>query len=181
MITAEQAKRHRESIKANPTGWANIDFEILSNDLMIEINHEMSPIVVRRVIEGRLAEMSVKEYDRVPHETWNYLESIQALGKFEVVHKTHNRDTLFPLKLKKLGKDMLSISPVGSSVLSLFDTLDNNHLWENMRDCSEATVFLEADQIVVKSRNFYPWNEKQLIEIFQAIDNASSLPLATYI
>ena len=59
MITAEQAKRHRESIMSNPTGWANIDFEILSNDLMIEINHEMSPIVVRRVIEGRLAEMSV--------------------------------------------------------------------------------------------------------------------------
>jgi hypothetical protein len=181
MIPAEDAKRHRESIIRNPTGWANIDFERLSKDLCIEINHEMSPIIVRRVIEGRLAEMSVKEYDSVPFETWDYLASIKALGKFEAIHKTYNRSTLFPMKLKKLSKDTLSISPVGSSVLSMFDTLSENDAWGVMHKTIDANVVLDQGGITIKSRSFYPWNEKQLVEVFRAIDKASTLPVATYI
>lgn len=181
MIPAEEARKHRESIMQNPKGWANIDFERLSGDLNIELNHEMSPIIVRRVIEGRLSEMSVKEYDSVPLETWDYLEGIKALGKFEAIHKTHNRNTLFPLRLKKTGKDTLSISPIGSSVPSMFDTLSENTSWEAMKGIIGAELSLEPGHITIRSRSFYPWSEKQLIEIFHAIDRSSTLPMATYI
>lgn len=181
MITAIEAMAHRGSILRNTSKWSGIDFEFLSNELCVEINHEMSPIVVRRVIEGRLTEMSVREYDKVPQEVWDYLQSIEALGKFEAVHKTNHRTQMFPLKVRKLTKDVISLSPIGTSVASLYDALLNNEPWNELAAVTEAEMMFENDQISIRSKFLYPWSEKQITEIFQSLDEAGKMELRSYL
>lgn len=178
MITAEEAKKHRQSIVANQESWQRIDFERLSDSLSIEINYEMSPIVVRKVIEGRLSEMSVREYDTIGLEIWNYLESIQVLGKFEAVHITNNRKELFPIQLKKLGKESAAISPVGATVSSTFDCLSENPLWEKLSSSESITTELKQDHVLIYGKFLYPWGEKQLVELLRSLDKAKTLPLS---
>lgn len=171
-MTASDVKRHRQSVARNMEGWAALDFERLSDDLGVEINSEMSPIIVRRVIEGRLAEMSITEHDVVPEETWEYLASIDLLGKFEKLHLKVDRDTLFPMKVKKLGRDVVSLSPVGSTLSSLYTSLLHNPSWLVFSQTTDATVACEATQVVLRSRAFYSWTERALCEVFRGWDKA---------
>lgn len=170
-MNANDLLRHRRSALKNPKAWVELDFQMVSDSLEVEINHNMSPTVVRMVIEGRFNEMSQADYCKIPEDVIEYLANLNTLGKFSIQYSLKsNSVTLYPFKLVKEDKTTVSLSPIGTT-FSRFEELVDQNLGLNTY-CEEqgAKISFHSDKVVIQCSLFYPWPEKQLSQIIRSFD-----------
>ena len=170
-MNAADVRRHKLSIINQPKAWVELDFEKVSDALGIEINHRMSPSIVRLTIEGRFNEMSSDDYAKIPHDVIEYLSVLNTLGKFEIQHSLlTNATKLYPFRLIKEGKNEISLSPIGTTIARFEELVDSNIGLSTYCEESCASIHFGGDKVVISCADFYPWTERQLIDIFRSFD-----------
>lgn len=170
-FNATDLRRHRQNTIRNPKAWVELDFEMISDNLGIEINQNMSPAVVRLAIEGRFNEMSGADYGKVPDEVIEYLANLNALGKFSIEYNLKNNSTkLYPFKLVKEDKTTLSLSPIGTTFSRFEELVDQNLGLNTYCEESGARIIFGEDKVIIQCDLFYPWPEKQLTQIIKSFD-----------
>jgi hypothetical protein len=180
-LTAQDIRHHRSTLAKNSERWLKIDFELISDSLSIEINAEMPPLIIKKVIQAKVTEMSQQEYELVPKMVWDYLEGIEVLSEIPLTPVISDRSVLSPFRLRKMSKDSISLSPVGTTMGNFVENLTANPSWRSMVGALSMDVTLEADQVVVRSNRLYPWSERQLNQIFKSLDHKEPLVDLVYL
>lgn len=78
--TTTDHERHKAALTQNARNWLQTDFELLNTVLDIELNSEISPIIMLKVIKDRLDHMSKEERKGIPAVVWEYIEALDVLN-----------------------------------------------------------------------------------------------------
>jgi hypothetical protein len=81
MKTTEPADKAAriQTISHNARQYLSLDYEMISVALDIEINTEMSPIRISRVLQARLTQMTKKERSNIPMIVWDYMDALDVM------------------------------------------------------------------------------------------------------
>lgn len=69
----------KEVLQESAKKWLVVDYEIVSDALGIEINPEMSPLVVRRLLDSSLSKLEDDKKMKLPDLVWEFVKSINEV------------------------------------------------------------------------------------------------------
>lgn len=169
-LPAEELAQRASALQENAQHWLEIDYESVSAALDIEINTEMSPLVIRRVVEGRLKEMTKAELDEVPTFVWEYLDALDVtgLGNFLQFHPNNKTATAsLPFKVRKMSAETIMLSPNKIEMQTLLKELGSQPRWELWCSTHSPEIVLDIANggVRVSSKELAPWSERDIEEI----------------
>ena len=168
-LPSSELNPRAEAIRENAKHWLSIDYEAISASLEIEINTEMSPLVINKVLTGRLSEMGKAERADVPAFVWDYLSALDVtgLGNYEKFHP-NAKTTLLPYTVRKLDGETVSLQPKGIEVKDMMSELGRQARWERWCRVHNPKVSFDTSKgaPVIKAEAFIPWSERELEDIF---------------
>ena len=158
------------AIRENTKHWLSVDYEAISAALEIEINTEMSPLVITKVVSARLSEMSKTEREDIPSFIWECLGALDVtgLGKFSNHHPDNARNNLVPFNIRKVSGDTVVLQARGIDVGVFMAELGKQPRWELWCSVHQPKVSFDPLQggPTVQSEQFIPWAEGELETIF---------------
>lgn len=159
------------SLRENASHWLAIDYEAISAALDIEINTEMSPLVIQRVVEKRLGEMTVGDMEEIPAFVWECLDALDVAGTGNYLRfhpSNQGRRSNAPFQIKKLSVDTILLKPRGTTLAVLLRELGTQPRWALW--CRTHAPVIEFQKGFegprLTSAQFAPWGERELEQIF---------------
>lgn len=157
------------AIRENAKHWLSVDYEAISAALEIEINTEMSPLVISKVLTGRLSEMSKTEREDIPAFVWECISALDVTGtgNFEQFHP-NARTTLLPFTVRKTDAKTVVLQPKGIEVKDMMAELGRQARWERWCRVHRPEVSFDPSQgaPTIQSDEFIPWSEREIETIF---------------
>jgi hypothetical protein len=78
--TTPQLERRLATISNSAKSWLRMDYDAINLALSCAINPEMGPLHVKRALEARLKEMSVRDRGHIPIMIWSLLDALDVTG-----------------------------------------------------------------------------------------------------
>ena len=153
-----------EAVVESAKRWLIIDYEIVSDALDIEINPEMSPLVVRKIIDSALNRMGDEAKRDIPEMVWQFVESIREVfpnvsqGEPGRVALREIRDSVVVVECSEPASSFLSRIRESQRWMSWIDS-NGVRFWQD----SNGTVMFESPNF----RGLEPAFVQAVIESFE--------------
>jgi len=163
--TPQQAKARAQSIQENVQAWLAVDYELVSEALDIEINNEMSPMVVKLVLSDRLQSLTIDERDKIPQFIWDFVQSM------DVGTAPLNAQPDFdPYSVQIHDEETIRIIPLSSSVPSFMNRIRDRVKWVVWMEEQQVSVSHEDGCILIHCANFRFFTIDQIRKMLTSFD-----------
>jgi len=152
ILSGDQTKRvalgsRSEAVTENARRWLVIDYEIISDALNVEINPEMNPLVVRRILDAAISRMPSESKRDIPEVVWDFVRSLNEVFPGE------NSDS--KMKVMEIKDSTIIVSVSTPSVVS---SIKGSQRWMSWIDSNNVTFWQESNNIMFESPNFRGMN-----------------------
>jgi hypothetical protein len=144
--SAPPAAIRREVIVENARKWLVVDYELVSDALDIEINPEMNPLVVRRLLDNALARMDSEAKMNLPEIVWEFVRSIN-----EIFPDTYQEGG--KLEIEDMRGSLMVIRPPIPAP-SFISHIRDSRKWMSWVDANSVRFWQESDNILFESVSF---------------------------
>jgi hypothetical protein len=135
----------RETVVENAKKWLVIDYEIVSDALDIEINPEMNPLVVRRLLDSAIERFDHESRKNLPEIVWEFIRSIN-----EVFPDTYQEGS--KLEVREIRDSIMTVMPPIPAP-SFISVIRDSRKWMSWVDANTIRFWQESDTILFESAN----------------------------
>jgi hypothetical protein len=133
----------REAITENAKQWMVIDYEIVSDALDIEINPEMNPLIIRRLLDTSLERMDPDAKRELPEIVWEFIRSIN-----EVFPDTYREGS--KLEVEEMRDSIMVVRPPIPAP-SFISHIRDSRRWMSWIDANSVRFWQESERILFES------------------------------
>jgi hypothetical protein len=136
----------REAIIENARKWLVVDYELVSDALEIEINPEMGPLIVKKLLNNALGRMGTDAKGGLPEIVWEFVESIN-----EVFPDSYQEGS--KLEIEDMKDSLMVIRPpIPAS--SFISRIKDSKKWMSWVDANSVRFWQESETVLFESNSF---------------------------
>jgi hypothetical protein len=139
----EVLKPKREAIMDNAKKWLVIDYEIVSDALDIEINPEMNPLIIRRLLDSSLERINQELKAKLPEIVWEFVRSIN-----EVFPDTYQEGS--KLEIREIRDSIMVVVPPIPAP-SFISRVKDSRRWMSWIDSNSVRFWQESETVLFES------------------------------
>lgn len=166
--TAPTLEERKKNLSRHTEHWLALDFESISAALDVELNSDLSPLIVRKVIQKRIAEMTSEEKHEIPRFIWEFIDALlPKQGKAETVEPVEEKTSDFNFSVNRVKPSVVDLVLQGGTKAKEFlDQVKDTPNWQSWKEASEVSVKTKDNIVRVKSDSLCSYDDDSCHMLF---------------